>query len=175
MFLDQLPQAGPSDPEDYELVLGKRQIASLSFLAVILIGVFSTISYIAGRSIERHSATRAVASARPSQTPEPPRTIPIDAIVVPSQLNGSQVSAAPKKLYLQIAATDRLHAIALAATVRGKGYPALVAEGPVATTFRVLVGPYTDTVSITQARNALQAEGYVSFIRRAGVNIRDSG
>ena len=34
---------------EYEIVLGRRQIASLLFMAVVLAVVFSAVSYLAGR------------------------------------------------------------------------------------------------------------------------------
>jgi len=44
------------DPDGYEIVLGRRQVASLSFVAVVLLVIVSAIAYVAGKSMAADSA-----------------------------------------------------------------------------------------------------------------------
>src|SRR5579863_8991262 len=37
-------------PEEFEIVLGRRQIASVLFVATVILALFSAVSYLAGKS-----------------------------------------------------------------------------------------------------------------------------
>ena len=166
----------PPAQGDFELVLGKRQIASLLFLGIILLGVFSTVAYVVGRRMER--ATLSAGTTASILVPKDPiraQIIPAEAIVIAGQVKADTVTttsggagqqAGSRQLYLQIAATDHSHAVEMASAVKKKGYPALVATGPTPDTFRVLVGPFTDSGSLTKTKTELEAAGYISFIRQ---------
>lgn len=177
---------------EFELVLGKRQIASLSFLVIVLIGVFSTVAYVGGRAIERRTVLAASRSTAPQAKPEPIRAqiLPAEAVVVAGNLttvdnSAHQPSAGPAdakapvagtnsggrgvvagQMYLQIAATDRAGAEEFADRLKKKGFRAIIAPGPTPSTFRVLVGPFPDAASLAQTKADLEAAGHTSFIRR---------
>ena len=56
---------------EFELILGNRQLLSVFFIVVILLGVFFTMGYIVGRNSGTVTAERDAHSRRP--TPEPQR------------------------------------------------------------------------------------------------------
>jgi len=44
-------------PEEFEIVLGRRQIASVLFVATVILALFSAVSYLAGKSISPKKIT----------------------------------------------------------------------------------------------------------------------
>src|SRR5690349_1717935 len=62
------------EPAEFEIVLGRRQIASVLFVATIVFGAFSSLAYLAGKS----TTSQPVASAEPAAVPVAP---PIAEIV----------------------------------------------------------------------------------------------
>jgi cell division septation protein DedD len=78
----------PSEtPEEFEIVLGRRQIASVLFVATVILAIFSAVSYLAGKSISPKKimtgmpvpAAAALAESMPSQIP--PGTSTLDATI----------------------------------------------------------------------------------------------
>src|SRR5580698_7515364 len=69
------PEAG-----DYELVLGRGHIASVLFVAIVVLVIFSAISYLAGKSSSPRKAP-AVQSEQPTSAVQPPPVV--EATVVP--------------------------------------------------------------------------------------------
>jgi cell division protein FtsN len=59
----------PREEEEFELVLGNKQLLSLFFLVVVLFGVFFSFGYTVGYSRGEGSQTRDVASAEPVEEP----------------------------------------------------------------------------------------------------------
>jgi cell division septation protein DedD len=59
----------PREEEEFELVLGNKQLLSLFFLVVVLFGVFFSFGYTVGYSRGETSRTRDVASAEPVEEP----------------------------------------------------------------------------------------------------------
>src|SRR5947207_2825063 len=71
---------------EFELILGNRQLLSVFFIVVILLGVFFTMGYIVGRNSGTVTAELTPApgiDARPSGT-EPPARPPEPAPVTPA-------------------------------------------------------------------------------------------
>src|SRR5580704_6205602 len=83
-IMDEIePEIEPTiEAEDYEIVLGRRQLASVSFVVLVLIAIFSTVSYLAGKSFVPKAAP-----APPPQivvAPPEPTAIPqIEATITP--------------------------------------------------------------------------------------------
>jgi cell division septation protein DedD len=177
---------------EFELILGNRQLLSVFFIVVILLGVFFTMGYIVGRNsgtvtaeltpapvVEgRLPATEAPARTReptpappaPTETapqqpapatpaadrePEPPKREPK---AEPRAVSGSHPAAG--QTYLQLAATSQHEADIMVDVLRKKKFHAMAAEiDEKPGTFRVLVGPITDSTA-NKMRADLQGEGF---------------
>ncbi|HEU0138184.1 MAG TPA: SPOR domain-containing protein [Bryobacteraceae bacterium] len=174
---------------EFELVLGNKQLLSLFFIVVVLLGVFFTMGYIVGRSSspgpDLASAPEAVSSAPPAEAPrespaeaayEPPsqRTVevreaaapPTPAPTPPPRERPLFVEPAAGETYLQVMAVARPDAELVAEALRKKGLAAAVAAGPSPAFYRVLVGPLSDTASIASARAEIEGAGFKNPIVR---------
>src|SRR6266436_1967875 len=118
---------------EYELVLGNRQLLSAFFIVVILFGVFFTMGYVVGRnSAPASAASLPSTTVAGSQRPEAasPAPTPQPAAPPPAQPQAGVV-------------VD---------TLKQKGFPAMLAQGPNATLFRVMVGPFADAATLGKAK-----------------------
>lgn len=76
--------AGPTTPEspaEFEIVLGKRQVAGVLFVATVVVVVFSAVSYLAGKALAPAFSRKeeAVAVERaPSPVPAP---VPVATVI----------------------------------------------------------------------------------------------
>jgi len=86
-----------NDEGEFELVLGNRQLLSVFFIVVVLLGVFFTMGYIVGRNtsseaaaqmaaipgqplvVESETPATAKTSSPPAATPKPPPAKPVAA------------------------------------------------------------------------------------------------
>jgi cell division septation protein DedD len=178
---------------EFELILGNRQLLSVFFIVVILLGVFFTMGYIVGRnsgavtaevtpvpsggdakppaaepppvtvasapdtSTPKETAPQQPASPPPAaeRDPEPPKREPKAEARTAS---GSHPVAG--QTYLQLAATSQHEADIMVDVLRKKKFRAMAAEiDEKPGTFRVLVGPITDTTA-NKMRADLQGEGF---------------
>jgi cell division septation protein DedD len=177
---------------EFELILANRQLLSVFFIIVILLGVFFTMGYIVGRNSSTATADLtaiptvdakqpaaevparvpepAAAPPAPTETapqqpapaapaadrePEPPRREPR---VEPRTVSGSHPAAG--QTYLQLAATSQREADIMVDVLRKKSFRAMAAEiDEKPGTFRVLVGPITDTTA-NKLRADLQGAGF---------------
>jgi hypothetical protein len=145
---------------EFELILGNRQLMSVFFIVVILLGVFFAMGYIVGRNSSPVTgpdiATRRPESKPLVETPTPPRetpepeapkaTAPQQGPAVPAEkLPEVVVERAPAKqpsraaasdqpetgkTYLQLSAIDHDKAEIMVELLRKKSFPALAAEIP---------------------------------------------
>ena len=72
------PLASASETEDFELVVGRRQAAALTFLALVVVALCSGASYLAGKAI----APREEAPVPMIKLEQPPAPL-IEATIVP--------------------------------------------------------------------------------------------
>jgi type IV secretory pathway VirB10-like protein len=188
---NSLPQ---NEDGEFELILGNRQLLSVFFIVVILLGVFFTMGYIVGRN--SGTATAEVAanptpdtgppSAETPKTPEPapaPATPTEPPPQPPAQAERQPEPAKPEgeklppfkaepvrsaasahpvagQTYLQLAATSQHEADIMVDVLRKKSFRAMAAEiDEKPGTFRVLVGPITDTTA-NKMRADLQGAGF---------------
>lgn len=177
---------------EFELILGNRQLLSVFFIVVILLGVFFTMGYIVGRNSGTVTAEltpapvvdgRLPATEAPAKAPEPapapstptetspqqPATPPPAAEREPEPTKretkaeartatGSHPAAG--QTYLQLAATSQHEADIMVDVLRKKSFRAMAAEiDEKPGTFRVLVGPITDTTA-NKMRADLQGAGF---------------
>ena len=174
---------------EFELILANRQLLSVFFIVVILLGVFFTMGYIVGRNsgavtaevasipnVDTKQVTEApVRTTDPAPVqPAPTETAPqLPAPVAPA-VERDPPKREPKaeahtvagghpvagQTYLQLAATSQHEADIMVDVLRKKKFRAMAAEiEEKPGTFRVLVGPITDTTS-NKMRADLQGEGF---------------
>jgi len=173
---------------EFELILGNRQLLSVFFIVVILLGVFFTMGYIVGRNSSILTADSVVspnpdgkppAAEPPARTAEPAPAPPAEtAPQQPAQdaeREAEPATPAPKaersrtasesqpaagQTYLQLAATSEHEADIMVDVLRKKRFKAMAAEiDEKPGTFRVLVGPITDTTA-NKMRADLQGAGF---------------
>lgn len=159
---------------EFELVLGNRQLLSVFFIVVILLGVFFAIGYIVGTSAGRPLEAADTPKRSPEKSKEtassavkpPTDTVPVAAPSAEKQAPPTPTPAsaasqpAAGQTYLQLAATGKREAELLVEVLDKKGFRAMLAEVPDKPgTFRVLVGPLKEG-SINQTRAELQSAGF---------------
>ena len=176
---------------EFELILGNRQLLSVFFIVVILLGVFFTMGYIVGRNsgtliadvpvtpapdgkpqvveppakiaepapappAPKETAPQQPTKAEPEPAPEPPKPEKVKA--EPVRSGGSHPAAG--QTYLQLAATSKHEADIMVDVLRKKSFKAMAAEiDERPGTYRVLVGPITDTTA-NKMRADLQGAGF---------------
>lgn len=163
---------------DYEIVLGRAQIASWLFVGVIAVAICSSLAYLAG---ERIAADNAAALSRPAAPPPPPAPA-LPAVSESAELSQASLSETPKadpkpaaplfeepekgKVYIQIGAVERGMAMLLTEGLRGHGLDSFLAPGPNDKLFRVLIGPLPDPAAFRQAMVTVNALDLASFARK---------
>jgi cell division septation protein DedD len=173
----------PIGTSEYEIVLGRAQIASWLFVGVIAVAVCSSLAYLAGETIAAKKTARLGAvmlTANPVPAPAPtPAQLPQASILVPPKTDlASIVKTANKpapplfaepgagQVYLQIGAVERGMAMILAEGLRSHGFDSFVAPGPNGKIFRVLIGPLPDPQAFRQAMAAVDALDLAIFARK---------
>ncbi|MBZ5675898.1 MAG: SPOR domain-containing protein [Acidobacteriia bacterium] len=164
--------------EDFELVVGRRQVAGLMFLALVVVAVCSGGSYLAGKAT---SATREAPAEpeikieQPAPTPAPAPTPMLEATIVrePAAAPAPKASEAPlfaspnpQAIYIQVGAVEKGVAMILAEGLRKHALDSFVAPGPGTKSFRVLIGPFADAEAYQKARNVVSEIGLDNFARR---------
>jgi len=179
------PEFKPEAPE-YEIVLGRPQIASWLFVGLTAIAVCSSLAYLAGKSALAKKAPPAAAIVQPPPSapsepthPAAPEPLPAASIAVPPKTDlptllktaatpTTSLFAEPEtgKVYIQIGAVEKGMAIILAEGLRSHGFDAFVAPGHSEKIFRVLIGPLPDPDSFRQAKAAVDAIDLAAFARK---------
>ncbi len=171
---------------EFELVLGNRQLLSVFFIVVVLLGVFFTMGYIVGRNSapavsaeaappRREAKPMVVDTAAPAPAPSSPAeaaSAPVPAAEPKEESPKPAVeTAAPKppqaaetpasgQTYLQLAATTRREADIEVDVLRKKGFKAMAAEIPEKPgMFRVLVGPIPEG-EVNKTKTDLNSAGF---------------
>lgn len=163
----------------HEWLLGNRQLLSIFFIGVILLGVFFTMGFVMGRNYASGGPATAAAgpagappkqasSPSPSgpavETPPPstPAQPPVEAAAVPPK----PVEPAAGQTFLQPIAAKRAEAEVIAELLKKQGFPSLLAPSPDGVLTRVLVGPLADPAAIARTREALKKAGFPKPILR---------
>jgi cell division septation protein DedD len=163
---------------EYEIVLGRAQIASWLFVGVIAVAICSSLAYLGG---ERIAADNAAALSMPAAPPAPPAPA-LPTVSEAAELPDASIVATPKtdlkpaeplfaepetgKVYIQIGAVERGMAMLLTEGLRGHGFDAFLAPGPNDKLFRVLIGPLPDPTAFRQAMVTVNALDLASFARK---------
>src|SRR5215471_4263843 len=123
--VEEAPEA-TSEPEEFEIVVGRRQIASILFLGTVIAAVLCSMSYLAGKALALKKTVAVEQSppapplitlnqepAKPEPKPEPP-------------LFADPVKGA---VYIQMGAVERGVAVIFAEGLRKHGFDSFVAPG----------------------------------------------
>jgi len=146
---------------EFEFVLGRRQVASLLFVATVVLMICVAISYLAGKSM----SPKAPAATIVVREPEPP---PIVLNQEPAPAVEPPLFADPKNgsVYIQMGAVEKGVSVIFAEGLRRRGLPAFVAPGPSEKIFRVLIGPLPDPASYVKAKETVDKIGLATFARK---------
>lgn len=106
----------------------------------------------------------------PPETPEPRREAPArpapHAKTAGSPGGAVAVNPGPGNMYLQVAAVAQPQAGVVVDTLKQKGFPAVLGQGPNATIFRVMVGPFADAAALGKAKAELENAGFHPLVRK---------
>jgi len=159
---------------EYEIVMGRRQLAGAALVAIVLLAVFSGVSYLIGKSM----TPPVVVVANPAPVaPAPILAVPVPAPVAePAQpapalrtiTSPLFKEATPGQVYLQVGVIDRGLAGIWAEGLRNHGLDAFVAPGPKdgLGLSRVLIGSLPNPQAFERAKDTLDRLGVITFGRR---------
>jgi hypothetical protein len=158
----------PIASEEFEFVLGRRQVAGLSFVSIVALMVCVAIAYLAGKSTVPKPATPApvvIQSVTPAPIVKPQPVIPGKPAPVAAE---APLFADPVNglVYIQMGAVEKGIAVIFAEGLRKRGLPGFVAPGPTPTVFRVLIGPLPDAASFVKAKDMVDKIGLSTFARK---------
>jgi hypothetical protein len=156
------PIATTESDGEFEMVLGKRQAASLTFVALVVMAVCSGGSYLIGR----YAAPPAANPRTQAEVPDPPPIpLPVAEVLPPPE---APLFDVPLKgpVYIQLGAVDKGVATLLANGARKIGFAAFVTPGANANVFRVLVGPFKNATDYDTAVAKFKEIGLDNFSRR---------
>ncbi len=183
------PAPAPTPPEtyqdravDFEIVFGRRQVASTGLVLMVVLACVSGVSYLIGKSTAaKASATVGVlnsatvppapvttpAHAQPAQVKTAPALPALDKTTEFSKIQGPLFAeAVVGQVYIQVGAIDKGLAGVWAEGLRTHGLPGFVAPGPSDKIWRVLVGPLPEPKSYEQAKSILDQLGIATFGRK---------
>jgi cell division septation protein DedD len=154
-----------AEAAEFEFVLGRRQIASLLFVATVVLMICVAISYLAGKSMSAKAPAAAPAATVVVREPDPPPIVlsqeqapAVEAPLFSDPKNGS--------VYIQMGAVEKGVSVIFAEGLRKRGLAAFVAPGPNEKIFRVLIGPLPDPASYVRAKDTVDKIGLATFARR---------
>jgi hypothetical protein len=175
------PRTHENDGVDYEIVFGRRQVASTGLVLVVALACFSGVFYLIGKSAgtKLSAPGDSVAAAAPLTTPgtsvpaTPAPAVKPPAAPVPLTYPEGFKPQAPVfgealagNVYIQVGAIERGLAGIWAEGLRTHGLEAFVATGRNDKEWRVLVGPLPDPSAFRQAKELLDKLGVPTFGRR---------
>jgi len=153
-----------SAPQEFEFVLGRRQVASLLFVFSIVLMICVAASYVAGKTMApKETAAASAPETVAAREPEPPPII-LNQEPAPEL----PLFADPKagSVYIQMGAVEKGVAVIFAEGLRKHGLNAFVGPGPSEKIFRVLIGPLPDPQSYVKAKDVVDRIGLATFARR---------
>ncbi len=175
------PRTSENEGVDFEIVFGRRQMASTGLVLMVVLACFSGIFYLIGRSAgTKLSAPEPSAATAASLTQtDAPVTAASDPVVkAPATLARVTNPDASKpqaplfgealagNVYIQVGAIEKGLAGIWAEGLRTHGLDSFVATGRNDKEWRVLVGPLPDPQSFRRAKDTLDKLGVNTFGRR---------
>jgi cell division septation protein DedD len=163
-------QSEPPLPQEFEFVLGRRQVASVSLVVITLLALFTVAAYMVGKSSSKITAKTVTVEVPAPAKPvvAPPSPAPAVPAVAEVALAEAPLAGTPEKgkLYIQLGYVERGFATLMVYGSRRLGYPAFISPNGSETTYRVLSGPYADNAEYERAKTAFAAMGLDTFVRR---------
>jgi cell division septation protein DedD len=165
--------AAGTETDEFELVVGRRQIAGLAFVSLVILAVCAGGSYLIGKGVAGASASDLPAAGAAVPAPEAPAmpvaaSVPEEAPAAPPLAPDKPLYANPIKgiIYIQMGAVEKGISEILAEGLRRRGFDSFVAPGPTDRIFRVLIGPFHSADEYQAAKNVLDRMGLETFARR---------
>ena len=163
------PAPEPEAPQEFEFVLGRRQVASLLFVFSIVLMICVAASYVAGKAMSPKTPSVMAASPEPAvaqavaREPEPPPIV-LNQEPAPEP----PLFAEPKagSVYIQMGAVEKGVSVIFAEGLRKHGLSSFVAPGPSEKIFRVLIGPLADPAAYNKAKDTVDQIGLATFARK---------
>lgn len=160
--------------EEFELVVGRRQIAAIAFLALVMVAVCSGAAYLAGKAMSaRQEPPAPVINLEQAPAPLIEATIapaPAGPVLpaAPAPVSEAPLfaSSVPQAIYIQVGAVEKGVATVIAEGLRKHGLDSFVAPGPSEKTFRVLIGPFPNEDAYRKAQGVVDQIGLANFARR---------
>ncbi|MEP6961502.1 MAG: SPOR domain-containing protein [Acidobacteriota bacterium] len=151
-----------AEPSEFEFVLGRRQIASVSFLLLVVVACLGAAGYWGGKASAR--VVEVVVPAPLAIAPTPAIPTLVAAAVVPDE----PVFGTPLKgpVYLQLGSVEKGFATLMVQGARKMGYSAFVGGGANQNVYRVLVGPFKNAAEYEKAKAEFDALGLATFSRK---------
>jgi cell division septation protein DedD len=167
--VDPMEESLPSQTEaavgsqEFEFVLGRRQVASLLFVASIILMVCIAASYMAGKAMSPKTSSPVPEATVALREVDPPPIV-LNQEPAPE----APLFAEPKAglVYIQMGAVEKGVSVIFAEGLRKRGLPAFVAPGPSEKIYRVLIGPLPDPASYVKAKDAVDRIGLATFARK---------
>lgn len=153
--------------EEFELVMGRRQVAAITFLALVTVVVCSGGSYLAGKAMSaQEEPIEPVIRLEQPAVPDPTPMLQATIVRAPAAEAPLFANPNPKAIYIQVGAVEKGVAVVIAEGLRKHALATFVAPGPSAKTFRVLIGPFADVAAYQKARDVVAEIGLDNFVRR---------
>ena len=172
---EELPAAAESaSPDKGEFVMGPRQMASLAFVGVLLIGIMSAVAYFAGRkNTEAPKVTERViervVTAPPttaaSKLAEPAPRSPPQPAPAATQTNAEVTAPLLNQVYLQAGSVEVGVAQVIVEGLRQRGVPSIVGIGINNKVARILVGPFQSPEEQRIAQKKIEDLGFHPYPR----------
>ena len=178
-YLEQEAWRPESYGDDFEIVIGKRQVASLLFVGIVIVAIAAGLSYVGGRAAGIKDTAPAAPVPQAAAPPVVVQLAEIELLDLPgpaaAELSAPlapTVANAPQGVeenlfaritiggrYLQVASVDRSAAVVLAQGLRQRGFKGFLAPGAQEDVYRVMIGPFENSGESQGARVAIAAIG----------------
>ena len=170
----EIPAAMAPEPpaKESEFVMGPKQVASVAFVGVLLLGIVSAAAYFAGRKntdvpkpteriIERVVQVPAPAPPAAAAQNEPKPSVP----VLENKGKIEMITPVLNRLYLQAGSVEIGVAEVMVEGLRQRGVPALVGVGINNKVARVLIGPFESAAQQQMLQKKVEDLGFHPYPR----------
>ncbi|MEO8099047.1 MAG: SPOR domain-containing protein [Acidobacteriota bacterium] len=166
-----VPGGEPQYAKEFEIVMGRGQMASVSFLVLVALACGAGGAYWVGRASGR--VVEVAAPAATAARAAAPVTLPVSSPVTAPEIVKAETVSAPLfaqplkgPFYIQLGSVEKGYAALMAQGARKVGYPAIVAAGANQNVYRVLVGPFQTAEDYRKAKAEFDGMGLDTFSRK---------
>ena len=171
----------PLEPQpESEFVMGPRQMASLAFVGILVLGIMSAVAYFAGRKntppmpqptervIERVVQSAPAPVPAPTAAPveaAPPPVATVAAAVLDSAPPAKVTAPILNRTYLQAGSVEVGLAELMVEGLRKRGIPAITGIGITSKVARILVGPFDSPAELQAVQKKIEEMGFHPYPR----------